>query len=172
MSFRGSHTSILIAAPRPAAAASSAADDVLLASVPAPQRASIAAQLRALLDIKAALDPSGSALNWSEAAGAGAQYCFGAFEGVRCDAFANVQSIRLNGGTPLGGVLPPVAALLQLPKLEALDLAHTELHGTLPPEYALLTELQELTAAFNKQLAGPLPAAWAGMRSLRKLFLM
>jgi len=145
-------------------------DSHLPEEVPKTQRRSISAQLTALLAIKEALDTNG-VLNWSEERGLGAAYCRGAFEGVACDPYANVVAIHTLGKS-LGGTLPAASALQMLQSLSTVDIAHANLTGTLPPEYGQLSELQSLTIAFNPALTGPLPSEWAGMRSLKKLYLM
>lgn len=150
-------------------------DPLLPANTPAKQRSAIASQLSALLDARRALDANGGAglKTWTAERGRGAGFCQGGFEGVTCDPYGNVVGVVLNSlPAPLGGTLPPAHVLMRLPKLRTLDVARADLRGTLPAGYGDHEALEELTVAGNPGLKGPLPREWAGLKNLRKLYLL
>ncbi|KAG2576362.1 LRR receptor kinase BAK1-like [Panicum virgatum] len=141
---------------------------LLLLSAAAAAEASSprSAEVDALMELKAALDPSGRALaSW---AGGGDPCGRGDyFEGVSCDARGRVAAIALQG-KGLAGTVPP--ALAMLPGLTGLYLHYNDLRGDIPRELAGLPDLAELYLGVNN-LSGAIPAELGRLRSLQVLQL-
>ncbi|KAL6882100.1 hypothetical protein ACP4OV_011572 [Aristida adscensionis] len=122
-------------------------------------------EVRALLALGAALDPTGRLLpSWApgrdpcEPPGRG-----GGFEGVACDARGAVANVSLQG-KGLAGTLPPAVAGLRA--LTGLYLHYNALHGGLPRELAGLTQLTDLYLDVNN-FSGPIPPEIGAMTSLQ-----
>ena len=137
---------------------------LLLLSAAAAAEASSprSAEVDALMELKAALDPSGRALaSW---AGGGDPCGRGDyFEGVSCDERGRVAAIALQG-KGLAGTVPP--ALAMLPGLTGLYLHYNDLRGDIPRELAGLPDLAELYLGVNN-LSGAIPAELGRLRSLQ-----
>ncbi|KAJ1266972.1 hypothetical protein BS78_07G020900 [Paspalum vaginatum] len=150
---------LLLLAPLLSAAAAAAPS-----SSSAPSRG---AELDALMELKAALDPAGRALaSWArggDPCGPRGDY----FEGVSCDARGRVAAISLQG-KGLRGTVPP--ALAMLPALTGLYLHYNELGGEIPSELGGLPDLAELYLGVNN-LSGTIPAELGRLRSLQVLQL-
>ncbi|OEL27379.1 Protein STRUBBELIG-RECEPTOR FAMILY 8 [Dichanthelium oligosanthes] len=124
------------------------------------------AELDALMDLKAALDPSGRALaSWAR----GGDPCGRGdyFEGVSCDARGRVAAISLQG-KGLAGTVPPAVAML--PGLTGLYLHYNELSGAVPRELGGLPDLAELYLGVNN-LSGTIPVELGRLGSLQVLQL-
>ncbi|XP_047941029.1 probable LRR receptor-like serine/threonine-protein kinase At5g37450 [Salvia hispanica] len=118
------------------------------------------AELRALMEIKASLDPGNKRLSsWT----ADGDPCGGAFEGVACNEHRKVANISLQG-KGLAGKVP--AALSELKCLSGLYLHYNSLTGQIPPEIANLTELTDLYLNVN-HLTGQIPPQIGSMASLQ-----
>ncbi|KAE8816078.1 Leucine-rich repeat receptor protein kinase EXS [Hordeum vulgare] len=122
-------------------------------------------ELRALLEFKAALDPTGRLLpSWAP----GRDPCArGGFEGVACDALGAVANVSLQGKGLAGTLSPAVAGLRAL---TGLYLHYNELRGGVPPELAKLTRLTDVYLNVNN-FSGPIPAEIGAMASLQVLQL-
>ncbi|KAF0916277.1 hypothetical protein E2562_005893 [Oryza meyeriana var. granulata] len=123
-----------------------------------------AGEVRALLDLGAALDPTGRLLpSWAP----GRDPCGGArdsgFEGVACDAMGAVANVSLQG-KGLAGTLPPAVAGLRA--LTGLYLHYNRLTGALPRELAGLTRLTDLYLNVNN-FSGAIPPEIGAMASLQ-----
>jgi len=101
----------------------------------------------------------------------------GTLDGEQLAKMARLQSLILSGNA-FEGTLPPQLAMLT--ELRHLDISGSALHGRFPPELGALSALEVLqlggeggaTAGGRRNsLRGPLPHAWSGMRSLRRLAL-
>ncbi|TVU43603.1 hypothetical protein EJB05_10086, partial [Eragrostis curvula] len=124
------------------------------------------AELDALMELKAALDPPGRALaSWAR----GGDPCGRGdyFEGVSCDALGRVSTISLQG-RGLTGTVPPAVAML--PGLTGLYLHYNQLGGEVPPELGSLPELSELYLGVNN-LNGSIPAELGRLGALQVLQL-
>ncbi|KAF8669775.1 hypothetical protein HU200_050944 [Digitaria exilis] len=124
------------------------------------------AELDALMDLKAALDPSGRALaSWAR----GGDPCGRGdyFEGVTCDGRGRVTTISLQG-KGLSGTVP--AAVAMLPGLTGLYLHYNDLSGAIPRELGELPELAELYLGVNS-LSGTIPVELGRLASLQVLQL-
>ena len=118
------------------------------------------AELSALMEIKASLDPGNKRLSsWT----ADGDPCGGAFEGVACNEHRKVANISLQG-KGLAGKVP--AALSELKCLSGLYLHYNSLTGQIPPEIANLTELTDLYLNVN-HLTGQIPPQIGSMASLQ-----
>jgi hypothetical protein len=120
------------------------------------------AELDALMELKAALDPAGRALaSWAR----GGDPCGRGdyFEGVACDARGRVATISLQG-KGLAGAVPPAVAML--PALTGLYLHYNALRGEIPRELAALPGLTELYLGVNN-LSGPIPVELGRLGSLQ-----
>jgi Leucine-rich repeat (LRR) protein len=120
------------------------------------------AEVDALMDLKASLDPSGRALaSWAR----GGDPCGRGdyFEGVTCDARGRVATISLQG-KGLGGTVPPAVAML--PGLTGLYLHYNDLRGHIPRELGGLPNLAELYLGVNN-LSGDIPAELGRLASLQ-----
>ncbi|XP_051224678.1 uncharacterized protein [Lolium perenne] len=119
-------------------------------------------EARALLALKAALDPTGRLLpSWAR----GRDPC--RFEGVACDGRGAVANVSLQG-KGLAGTLPPAVAGLR--SLTGLYLHYNALHGALPRELAGLTRLTDVYLNVNN-FSGPVPPEIGAMASLQVLQL-
>ena len=120
------------------------------------------AELDALMELKAALDPSGRALaSWAR----GGDPCGRGdyFEGVTCDARGRVATISLQG-KGLAGTVPPAVAML--PALTGLYLHYNDLGGEIPRELGGLPDLAELYLGVNN-LSGAIPVELGRLGSLQ-----
>jgi hypothetical protein len=130
-------------------------------------RASVAssrdAELDALMELKAALDPPGRALaSWAR----GGDPCGGRgdyFEGVACDGRGRVATVALQG-KGLTGTVPP--ALAMLPGLTGLYLHYNRLSGEVPRQLGQLPGLAELYLGVNN-LSGRIPVELGRLRALQ-----
>ncbi|XP_065858012.1 LRR receptor kinase SERK2 [Euphorbia lathyris] len=117
-------------------------------------------ELRALMELKSALDPSNKLLNsWSN----DGDPCSGSFEGVACNGHRKVANISLQG-KGLSGYLSPAIAGLKC--LSGLYLHYNSLSGTIPKELGNLMELTDLYLNVNN-LSGIIPPEIGGMASLQ-----
>lgn len=122
------------------------------------------AELRALMDIKASLDPENTYLGSWTVIG---NQCDGSFEGVVCNELGQVANISLQG-KGLSGKLSP--ALSELKHLTGLYLHYNSLTGGIPNEISNLTELSDLYLNVNN-LSGSIPAELGNMENLQVLQL-
>jgi hypothetical protein len=114
-------------------------------------------EVAALLAIKRALDPPGTALtDWQPGS---ANPCN--WTGVYCDQGSqrvtdiNFWDAAANGAkVQLSGQLPSGALLRRLPKLVLIGLHATGVSGPLPEDWSLLTQLEELYLTNNKLTGG------------------
>ncbi|KAI4370027.1 hypothetical protein MLD38_018414 [Melastoma candidum] len=131
--------------------------------LPRPARGN--AELEALMDIKASLDPDGRVLtSWTRD---GDPCGGGSFEGVACNQHLKVANISLQG-KGLKGSVPPAIARLRC--LSGLYLHYNSLAGEIPREISNLTELTDLYLNVNN-LSGAVPAEVGNMASLQVLQL-
>ncbi|XP_057811514.1 somatic embryogenesis receptor kinase 5-like [Salvia miltiorrhiza] len=122
------------------------------------------AELKALMEIKASLDPGNKRLSsWT----ADSDPCGGAFQGVACNEHRKVANISLQG-MGLAGSVP--AAVAELKCLSGLYLHYNSLSGEIPREIANLTELTDLYLNVNN-LTGNIPPEIGSMASLQVLQL-
>ncbi|KAL6857170.1 hypothetical protein ACP4OV_018552 [Aristida adscensionis] len=124
------------------------------------------AEVDALMELKAALDPAGRALgSWAR----GGDPCGRGdyFEGVACDARGRVATISLQG-RGLRGAVPPAVAML--PGLTGIYLHYNELAGEIPRELGDLPDLAELYLGVNN-LSGSVPAELGRLAGLQVLQL-
>ncbi|KAF8027103.1 hypothetical protein BT93_E0123 [Corymbia citriodora subsp. variegata] len=122
------------------------------------------AELEALMEIKAALDPENKVLtSWTS----NGDPCGGSFEGVACNEHQKVANISLQGKGLSGKVSPAVA---QLECLSGLYLHYNSLTGEIPREISKLTELADLYLNVNN-LTGSIPSEIGYMASLQVLQL-
>lgn len=116
-----------------------------------------APQMKALLEIKKAIDRTGALASWTEDRGTQGGYCSSyegiGYLGVRCDADKNVIAITLFQ-QPLGGVLPPASALKALPRLQMLELSETNISGTLPADWSGVGSLVDVRVEGNTGVTG------------------
>lgn len=118
------------------------------------------AELIALMEIKAALDPENKHLSsWTS----DGDPCGGSFEGVACNELNKVGNISLQS-RGLAGKLPPAVA--QLKCLSGLYLHYNNLNGEIPREIANLTELTDLYLNVNN-FSGNIPPEIGSMPSLK-----
>ncbi|WVZ69971.1 hypothetical protein U9M48_018682 [Paspalum notatum var. saurae] len=130
----------------------------LCAAPPPPSRAADDGEVRALLALRAALDPTGRLLpSWAP----GRDPC--GFEGVACDARGAVANVSLQG-KGLAGTLPPAVAGLR--SLTGLYLHYNALRGPVPRELAALAALTDLYLDVNN-FSGPIPPEIGAMPSLQ-----
>lgn len=125
-------------------------------------RAADYGEVRALLALGAALDPTGRLLpSWVP----GRDPCSpsGGFEGVACDTRGAVANVSLQG-KGLAGTLPPAVAGLRA--LTGLYLHYNALRGGVPRELAALGALTDLYLNVNN-LSGPIPPEIGAMASLQ-----
>ncbi|XP_057952761.1 probable leucine-rich repeat receptor-like protein kinase At5g63930 [Malania oleifera] len=122
------------------------------------------AELKALMAVKAALDPHNTLLtSWN----ADGDPCNGSFEGIACNEKGQVANISLQG-KKLSGMIP--ASIAELKHLTSLYLHYNFLTGKIPGEISTLTELQDLYLNVNK-LSGNIPSEIGNMSNLQVLQL-
>ncbi|XP_071707662.1 uncharacterized protein [Rutidosis leptorrhynchoides] len=122
------------------------------------------AELRALMEIKASLDPENAYLGSWTVLG---NQCDGSFDGVACNELGQVANISLQGKGLTGKLSPAFAGLKQL---TGLYLHYNSLSGGIPKEICNLTELSDLYLNVNN-LSGNIPAELANMENLQVLQL-
>ncbi|EHA8590346.1 LRR receptor-like serine/threonine-protein kinase GSO1 [Cocos nucifera] len=122
------------------------------------------AELRALMEVKAALDPEGRVLSTWMSDG---DPCGGSFEGVACNEQGKVANISLQGKGLAGSISLAVA---ELRCLSGLYLHYNTLSGKIPREIATLNELSDLYLDVNN-LSGGIPEEIGSMTSLQVLQL-
>ncbi|XAR66159.1 Non-specific serine/threonine protein kinase [Bertholletia excelsa] len=120
------------------------------------------AELRALMDMKAGLDPDNTLLTTWALSGDPCE-----FEGVACNEKGQVVNISLQG-KGLTGKLSPAIAGLQ--RLTGLYLHYNSLYGEIPRGISNLTELGDLYLNVNN-LSGSIPPELGNMASLQVLQL-
>ncbi|XP_028796454.1 leucine-rich repeat receptor protein kinase EMS1-like [Neltuma alba] len=129
-----------------------------------PARVCGNAELRALMDMKAALDPESRFLSsWTSHGNP----CGGSFEGVACNEKGQVANISLQG-KGLSGKLSP--AIDGLKHLTGLYLHYNSLYGEIPKEIANLAELSDLYLNVN-HFTGEIPTEIGNMENLQVLQL-
>ncbi|KAG4908408.1 Protein NSP-INTERACTING KINASE 2 [Glycine max] len=121
-------------------------------------------ELRALMDMKASLDPESLYLpSWS----INGDPCDGSFEGIACNEKGQVANVSLQGKGLLGKLSPAIAGLKHL---TGLYLHYNSLYGEIPREIGNLTELVDLYLNVNN-LSGEIPREIASMENLQVLQL-
>ncbi|XP_031274685.1 probable LRR receptor-like serine/threonine-protein kinase At1g34110 [Pistacia vera] len=121
-------------------------------------------ELRALLEVKASLDPENKLLkSWTE----NGDPCSGSFKGIGCNEHREVANISLQG-KGLSGKLSP--AFSSLKSLSGLYLHYNNLSGEIPKEIANLTHLTDLYLDVN-DLSGSIPPEIGHMTNLQVLQL-
>lgn len=121
-------------------------------------------ELKALMDLKAALDPESTYLSsWTMSGNP----CDGSFEGLACNEKGQVANVSLQG-KGLSGKLSP--AIGDLKHLTGLYLHYNSLYGDIPREVANLTELSDLYLNVN-HLSGEIPPEIGKMENLQVLQL-
>ncbi|CAD6231139.1 unnamed protein product [Miscanthus lutarioriparius] len=137
---------------------------LLFALGPGEARAADDGEVRALLALGAALDPTGRLLpSWAPGRDPCAPPPSGGFEGVACDARGAVANVSLQG-KGLAGTLPPAVAGLR--SLTGLYLHYNALRGGIPRELAALAALTDLYLDVNN-FSGPIPPEIGAMASLQ-----
>lgn len=137
---------------------------VLLAMGPGEARAADGGEVRALLALGAALDPTGRLLpSWAPGRDPCAPPPSGGFDGVACDGSGAVANVSLQG-KGLAGTLPPAVAGLR--SLTGLYLHYNALRGGIPRELAALAALTDLYLDVNN-FSGPVPPEIGAMASLQ-----
>ncbi|WCJ36518.1 Leucine-rich repeat protein kinase family protein [Euphorbia peplus] len=121
-------------------------------------------EIRALMEVKAALDPEEKYLSSWDIKG---DPCGGLFEGLACNEKGQVANISLQG-KGLNGKLSP--AISELKNLTGLYLHYNSLHGGIPKELGNLTELSDLYLNVNN-FSGEIPPEIGNMGSLQVLQL-
>lgn len=117
-------------------------------------------ELKALMDIKASLDPDNTYLvSWTVLG----NQCDGSFDGVVCNDNGQVANISLQGKGLIGKLSPTFAELKQL---TGLYLHYNSLSGNIPKEIANLTQLVDLYLNVNN-LSGIIPVELGNMESLQ-----
>jgi len=125
-----------------------------------PQTVCLNAELRTLIDIKAALDPHSLYLSsWT----IDGDPCGGSFLGVACNELGQVANISLQG-QGLDGFIPSTIGGLK--SLSGLYLHFNRLSGGIPKEIAELTQLTDLYLNVNN-LSGEIPQEIGNMSSLQ-----
>uniref|UniRef100_A0A7N0V9E7 Protein kinase domain-containing protein n=1 Tax=Kalanchoe fedtschenkoi TaxID=63787 RepID=A0A7N0V9E7_KALFE len=120
------------------------------------------AELRALMEIKSALDPSTNILtSWT----ADGDLC--GFPGVACNEHGKVANISLQSKGLSGWISPAVA---DLNSLSGLYLHYNSLTGVIPKQIGGLAHLSDLYLDFN-HLSGSIPSEIGNMESLQVLDL-
>ncbi|XVF53980.1 hypothetical protein PTKIN_Ptkin05aG0144300 [Pterospermum kingtungense] len=121
-------------------------------------------ELRAVMDVKAALDPDDKYLSsWI----INGDPCDGSFEGVGCNEKAQIANISLQGKGLSGKLSPAIAGLKHL---TGLYLHYNSLYGEIPRQIANLTLLNDLYLNMNN-LSGEIPPEIGNMASLQVLQL-
>ncbi|GMP69978.1 hypothetical protein CsSME_00029036 [Camellia sinensis var. sinensis] len=122
------------------------------------------AELRALMDIKASLDPENRFLTSWTVLG---DPCGGSFEGVACNEKGQVANISLQG-KGLAGKLS--SAIGGLKHLTGLYLHYNSLYGEIPRQISNLTQLSDIYLNVNN-LSGNIPPELGNMAALQVLQL-
>jgi len=117
-------------------------------------------ELRALMEIKASLDPENKFLKTWKING---DPCGGSFEGVACNDRRKVANISLQG-RGLSGKLSP--AIGDLKSLSGLYLHYNSISGEIPAEIANLTEVVDLYLNVNN-FSGIIPSEIGHMAGLQ-----
>ncbi|XP_023550554.1 LRR receptor kinase SERK2-like [Cucurbita pepo subsp. pepo] len=120
-------------------------------------------ELKALLDLKAALDPENQYLSSWSADG----YPCASFEGIGCNEKGQVTNMSLQGKGLSGKLSPAIAGLKHL---TGLYLHYNSLFGDVPKEIANLTLLSDLYLNVNN-FSGEIPPEIGNMASLQVLQL-
>ncbi|KAA3455813.1 somatic embryogenesis receptor kinase 5 [Gossypium australe] len=121
-------------------------------------------ELKALMEIKAGLDPENKYLSsWTF----NGDPCDGSFEGLCCNEKGQIANISLQG-KGLSGKLSP--AIAELKHLTGLYLHYNALYGEIPKEIANLTLLTDLYLNMNN-LSGQIPPQIGELGSLKVLQL-
>ncbi|KAG6579656.1 LRR receptor kinase BAK1, partial [Cucurbita argyrosperma subsp. sororia] len=120
-------------------------------------------ELKALLDLKAALDPENQYLSSWSADG----YPCASFEGIGCNEKGQVTNMSLQGKGLSGKLSPAIAGLKHL---TGLYLHYNSLFGDIPKEIANLTLLSDLYLNVNN-FSGEIPPEIGNMASLQVLQL-
>ncbi|TXG46332.1 hypothetical protein EZV62_028166 [Acer yangbiense] len=123
-------------------------------------------ELKALLDMKASLDPDEKYLS-SWTINGGSDPCDGSFEGIACNNNGQVANISLQGKGLYGKISPSISGLKHL---TGLYLHYNSLFGEIPREIANLTELTDLYLNVNN-LSGDIPSEIGDMGGLQVLQL-
>ncbi|KAL3362134.1 hypothetical protein AABB24_014814 [Solanum stoloniferum] len=122
------------------------------------------AEVRALMEIKTALDPESKKLSsWTS----DGDPCSGSFLGVICNEHHKVTNITLTDKRLTGKLSPAIA---ELKCLSGLFLHYNSLTGEIPKELGNLTELNDLYLNENN-LSGIIPPELGNMASLQVLDL-
>ncbi|KAJ8771442.1 hypothetical protein K2173_026619 [Erythroxylum novogranatense] len=121
-------------------------------------------ELRALLDLKAGLDPDDKYLSSWVINGS---RCDGTFVGIVCNEKGQVANISLQGKGLRGKVSPAIAGLKHL---TGLYLHYNSLNGEIPVEISNLTELNDLYLNMNN-FSGEIPPEIGNMDNLQVLQL-
>ena len=116
-------------------------------------------EVRALMDMKAALDPENRYLSSWTITGKPCE----SFEGVACNEKGQVANISLQGKGLHGKLSPAIAGLKHL---TGLYLHYNSLYGEVPKEIANLTELTDLYLNVNN-LSGDIPPEIGKMENLQ-----
>ncbi|RZS20496.1 hypothetical protein BHM03_00053023 [Ensete ventricosum] len=120
-------------------------------------------EVRALMEVKAVLDPEDRILSsWTNEG----DPCRGDFEGVACNEHGKVANISLQGKGLTGSISP---AVVGLKCLSGLYLHYNAISGKIPREIANLTELSDLYLNVNN-LSGSIPVEVGTMTSLQGEF--
>lgn len=118
------------------------------------------AELKALMDMKASLDPENKLLaSWTLFG----HPCDGSLEGVMCNEEGQVGNISLQGKGLYGKLSPAIAGLKNL---TGLYLHYNSLYGEIPREISTLTRLTDLYLNVNN-LSGNIPSELGNMASLQ-----
>lgn len=117
-------------------------------------------ELRALMDMKAALDPESHYLSSWTLHG---NPCGGSFEGVACNERGQVANISLQGKGLSGKLSPSIHGLKHL---TGLYLHYNSLYGEIPKEIANLHELTDLYLNVN-HFSGEIPTEIGSMENLQ-----
>ncbi|XP_060958815.1 protein NSP-INTERACTING KINASE 2 [Cannabis sativa] len=122
------------------------------------------AELGALMNIKASLDPEGLYLSsWA----VNGDPCDGSFDGVACNGLGRVANISLQGKGLSGKLSPAIAGLTHL---TGLYLHYNTLYGEIPKEISNLRNLTDLYLNVNN-LSGQIPPSIGNMANLQVLQL-
>ncbi|XVF10762.1 hypothetical protein REPUB_Repub07fG0210800 [Reevesia pubescens] len=121
-------------------------------------------ELRALMELKASLDPTNKVLESWKSNG---DPCSGSFVGVACNEHLKVANISLQGKGLSGKVSPAIAGLKCL---SGLYLHYNSLSGEIPKELSNLQELTDLYLNVNN-LSGRIPPEIGNLGMLRRLDL-
>ncbi|GAB4822541.1 hypothetical protein N2152v2_009587 [Parachlorella kessleri] len=109
---------------------------------------------QALLQFKDSLSNGAAVLSdWSGDSNNTCQW-----SGITCDANASVVGMHLSGRNLIGTI--PASGWTLPPSLQALNVSHNRIYGTLPSSWTLPAHLAGLDLSSN-QLSGSLPANWA-----------